>query len=197
MNKNISKVLVKLTNVLNQSNSLWSIGASMMLYLRGIEIDVHDIDIMVDQEDFNIVCDNLLKICEEIKVDVSSIFKTKYFRRFVCDSIEIDVMSGMGIYHKNGFFDYQFNKEAIEYAIHINSITLPLSYIEDWYVFYHLMGNRDETIRKIEQYFNKNSYQSHRFSCLLDLSIPNHLRQLLSDFIERELIVNETQNFEL
>lgn len=188
MSVNLNNVLFKMANILNQSNITWAIGASMMLKLSEVDLDVHDIDIMVYQDDFEQACSYLIEICDEIRVDESNLFRTKQFKRYVCDGIEIDIMSGMGIIHKLGFFEFQFKKKDIEKIICVDSIELPLCYIEDWYVFYHLMPNRYATLQKIERYFNENKFNPIRFSYLLDLSIPFHIRLLLTELIENENI---------
>lgn len=188
MNKNLNGVLFRMANILNQTNITWAIGASMMLNLSEIDIDVHDIDIMVSQDDFALACNALIGICDEIRVEESNLFRTKQFKRYVCDGIEIDIMSGMGIIHKLGFFEYQFKKEDIEKVMYVDSTRLPLCYIEDWYIFYHLMSNRYTTLQKIERYFNEKTFNPTRFSNLLDLSIPFHIRLLLTELIENENI---------
>lgn len=188
MENNHNSILIKIAKVLNQSNLTWAIGASMMLKLRDFEMNVHDIDIMVDQDNFELACTCLNEYGNEIVVDESKLFKTKYFKRYNCDGIEIDIMSGMGIVHKTGLFDYQFKKEDIDKVLVIDTINLPLCYVEDWYIFYHLMPNRYETIQKIHDYFNENQFDIHRFKKLLDLDIPYSIQLLLTELIENKNI---------
>lgn len=188
MENKLKSELLIIANQLNYSNITWAIGASMMLKLRDFDINVHDIDIMVHQDDFEIACNRLNEVCEEISVAESNLFRTKHFKRFKCDDIEIDIMSGMGIMFKTGFFDYQFNKDDIEKVIQFDSIKLPLCYIEDWYVFYHLMPNRYPTIQKIEIFFNENRFISERFNRILKLDIPYHIQLLLTELIENKNI---------
>lgn len=180
------EVLFTLANKLNQSNITWAIGASMMLKLRDIDVNVHDIDIMVIQDDFERACKNINEISDEVSVDESSIFKTKQFKRFVCNGIEIDIMTGMGITHRLDIFDFRFTKNDIEKTVNINTIKLPLCYIEDWYVFYQIMPNRMSTIQKIEHYFNEYNFDSTRFSTLLELSIPFYIHQIITKLIENK-----------
>lgn len=177
-------VLFKIAIELNQSNITWAVGASMMLKLRDFDMIVHDIDIMVDQNDFELACIKLNNLGNEINVEESKLFKTTCFKRYNCDGIEIDIMSGMGIVHKTGFFDYQFKKEDIDKVLVIDSIKLPLCYIEDWYIFYHLMSNRYETIQKIHDYFNNNHFNNTRFIKLRNLIIPYPIQLLLTELIE-------------
>ncbi len=188
MDHNHQSVLIKIAKVLNQSNITWAVGASMMLKLRDFDMNVHDIDLMVDQNDFELACMKLNNLGNEISVEESKLFKTTCFKRYNCDGIEIDLMSGMGIVHKTGFFDYQFKNEDIDKVILIDSISLPLCYIEDWYVFYHLMSNRYETIQKIHDYFNDNPFNTSRFIKLRKLNIPYHVQLLLTELIENKNI---------
>lgn len=181
-------ILIKIAKELNQSKVTWAIGASMMLKLRDFDMNVHDIDIMVNQDDFELACTCLNNLGNEIVVEESKLFKTKYFKRYNCDGIEIDIMSGMGIIHKSGFFDYQFKFEDIEKELIIDTINLPLCYVEDWYIFYHLMPNRYETIQKIHDYFNNHQFNTQRFKKLLNLEIPYPIQLLLTELIENENI---------
>jgi len=188
MDNNHIKVLIKLAKALNQLKITWAVGASMMLKLRDFDVDTHDIDIMVDQDDFELACTCLNDYGNEIVVDESKLFKTKYFKRYNCDGIELDIMSGMGIVHKTGLFDYQFKIEDIDKVFVIDTIKLPLCYVEDWYIFYHLMPNRYETIQKIHDYFNENKFDIQRFRNLLDLDIPYSIQLLLTELIENKNI---------
>ena len=44
-------VLCKIAHALNKENVTWVVGASLLLYLKGIVNDFHDIDILVLEED--------------------------------------------------------------------------------------------------------------------------------------------------
>jgi len=188
MENKLELTLLKIANQLNHTNITWAIGASMMLKLSGFDMNVHDIDLMVTNDDFDLACKCLKDIVEEIRVDESDLFRTKNFKRFKCDDVEIDLMSGMGIVNKFNFFDYQFSKDDIAKIIELDSIALPLCYIEDWYVFYHLMTNRFVTIQKIEAFLNENHFNSERFSKLIKLSLPIDIQLLLTELIENKNI---------
>ena len=44
-------VLQKIAAEFNKDNLLWAIGASLLLYFKGVAEVFHDIDIMVDEKD--------------------------------------------------------------------------------------------------------------------------------------------------
>jgi hypothetical protein len=188
MKDNHFNVLKRIACIFNESNITWALGASMMLKLRHFDIDVHDIDFMVNSDDFEKACFLLNQLGKLIPVEESTLFKTSNFKRFICEEISIDLMSGMGIQHKSGYFDYQFKINDIDLRTHLDSIEIPLCYLEDWYVFYHFMPNRENTIQKIEAYFNEHQYNSNRFVKLLNLSLTNQIRVVLTDLIENENI---------
>lgn len=52
-------VLQKITAEFNKDNLLWAIGASLLLYFKGVAEVFHDIDIMVDEKDVE-RCKNIL-----------------------------------------------------------------------------------------------------------------------------------------
>ena len=52
-------VLQKIAAEFNKDNLLWAIGASLLLYFKGVAEVFHDIDIMVDEKDVE-RCKNIL-----------------------------------------------------------------------------------------------------------------------------------------
>lgn len=183
--EHIDSIFNQLAQLFNSNHINWALGGSLLLKLSGINVDVNDIDIMIQEKDFEL-CINLLKdVSIECEVQESEIFKTKYYRKFKWDNIEIDCMSGMCIHGSNHIFDYQFDHK--EKDIKINHTIIPLCYIEDWYILYHLMPNRETKVRIIEQYFKHHSVNQLRFNYLLNLDIPYINRVLIDEFIQEKM----------
>ena len=49
------KLLKRIAHQFNKFNVTWALGASMMLYLKGIAREFHDIDLMISNDDVEIV----------------------------------------------------------------------------------------------------------------------------------------------
>lgn len=183
MNRNILTTIVKVSHEMNKESIRWAVGASMMLKLRGIDIEVHDIDLMVHEDDFELAHSCLLSFCEEIRVESSNLFKTRYFKRYSYMNTEIDLMSGMGIMHKTGLFNDRF--ETFEISVRYENVEIPLCYIEDWFVFYHLMPERTKTINRIDLYFSTHPINKARIIRILELNLPDSLRSELLALIDK------------
>lgn len=150
--ENLEKKLTTLSHiakVFNEKNVTWAVGASMLLYFKGIASEFHDIDLMVAEEDVEIVKDLLLSF-GSIKAPNPNIkYKTKYFLEFIVDGIDIDVMAGFIIVNKDEDFYFPLKKENINDYTVVNEIKIPLQSVEEWRYYYDLMG-RDEKVKMID-----------------------------------------------
>lgn len=182
MNNSLMYVLFEVTQRFNELSIIYGIGASTMLKLRGIDISVHDIDIMIKEDQFMLAYYCLVSFCDEQVVEPSNLFKTQYFKRFTYKGIEIDLMSGMGIVHESGIFNYEF--DLSDKCIEFEKTLVPICYLEDWFVFYHLMPNRFKTIGLIKSYFLSYPINKPRLLKIIELSLPNEVRQALLMFID-------------
>ncbi|MDP3442052.1 MAG: hypothetical protein Q8T08_04250 [Ignavibacteria bacterium] len=177
MNTELKHVLFEVSQKLNNLSIIYGVGASTMLKLRGIDISVHDIDIMVKDNQFMLAYNCLMTFCDEQIVEPSSLFKTTHFKRFSYKGIDIDLMSGISIVHESGIFKYSF--DMAEKCLELEKILVPICFMEDWFVFYHLMPNRVNTINLIKSYFLSHPVNKSRLLKIIDLSLPNELRQAL------------------
>lgn len=181
MESAIENSLIKIAQVFNVNKINWAIGASTMLRLRGIEISVHDIDLMVSDNDFLLAHTLLSSFCVEQSVTESKLFKTLNFKRYTYNEIDIDLMAGFGIIHKEGLFDYHF--KDYDGSTILNGVNIPLCYVEDWLVFYNLMPNRTNTIRLIDSYIVNHPLNRLRLDQLLELTLPQSVRNALISLI--------------
>jgi hypothetical protein len=177
MDTQLKLVICEVTQTFSENSILYGIGASTMLKLRGIDISVHDIDIMVKEDQFILAYKCLMTFCDEQIVEPSSLFKTTHFKRFSYRGIDIDLMSGISIVHESGIFKYNF--DMAEKCLVLENTLIPICYMEDWFVFYHLMPNRVNTINLIKSYFLSHPLNKSRLLKIIDLTLPNELRQAL------------------
>jgi hypothetical protein len=175
--------LLEVAQELNHLSIIYGVGASTMLKIREIDIHVHDIDIMVKEDQFILAYKCLMSFCDELIVEPSSLFNTRYFKRFNFKGIDIDLMSGIGIVHESGIFKYNF--DMAEKCIELENILVPICFMEDWFVFYHLMLNRVNTINLIKSYFLSHPVNKSRLLKIIELSLPNNLRQVLLMYTDK------------
>ncbi len=152
LNKKII-TLKKVAKILNESNITWALGASCLLYFKGITEDFNDIDVMVLEEDAQKAKDVLKEIGILISNEDNKNYKTCHFYEFIIDEIEFDIIAGFTINKENKDYYLPLNPSKIEKII-VDKIDIYLDNLEDWLYYYKLM-DRKLKIDMINNYFIK------------------------------------------
>lgn len=152
------ELLEKIAYYFNKENVEWALGASMLLYFKGITTEFHDIDLMVSTDDAKKVKDILLGMgkIQESNQNQDSIYRTKIFMEFVIDDIDVDVMVGLAIIYEGKLYDCSLSKDQIVEKIKLGKELVPLQSPQLWCKYYQLMG-RKEKVKMIERYLLKTS----------------------------------------
>jgi hypothetical protein len=148
-------LLSQIAKELNNKEVTWAIGASMLLYFKGIVSEFHDIDIMVTEEciDQTIEILSSFGIMQSPNPNVS--YKTNHFIEFLVEGVEIDVMAGLVILNQEKEHRFTLTKENIKEFTEINGVRIPLQSLEEWRTYYHLMG-REEKVNLIDAWQKRN-----------------------------------------
>lgn len=152
-------VLSYIAEELNHKNVTWALGASMLLYFKGISPEFHDIDIMVDEKDVETLKQVLLSLGNLRPPKPNTKYKTKHFLEFNINGVDIDVMAGFTIVNEDHEYYFPLKKENIYDYTEIHGITIPLQSVEEWRKYYELMG-RDEKVKMIDGAVNCNYMNS-------------------------------------
>jgi hypothetical protein len=129
------------------------VGGSMMLFLRGVEVDVHDIDIMVDQMDYIRASHLLGSIAKPVEKEPNSIYQTTYFQMYQMGDISIDIMAEFKVtINDDALFHYPSLMLVGERMVHPKVGNIMLMLLEDWLVIYQLI-HRPQKVRDICLYF--------------------------------------------
>lgn len=91
------ELLKEIARRFNTANITWALGASMLLYFKGITSTFHDIDLMISNEDVESVRKILSEMGELQSPNPNPKYKTKAFMEFVINSMDVDVMAGFAI----------------------------------------------------------------------------------------------------
>ncbi|MCR1971917.1 hypothetical protein [Clostridium cochlearium] len=150
--ENKFKVLSKIAKQLNDNNITWAIGASLLLYIKGISSEFNDIDIMVAESDVQALKNILLTLGELQPKNPNIQYKTKQFLEFKVEDVDIDVMAGFIIVNKGRDFYFPLDKDDIADYAEINGVKIPLQSVEEWRNYYELMG-RTEKVKMIDDKF--------------------------------------------
>ena len=171
----------------NHSNIVWAVGASLMLNQFGLIKDPNDIDILVAIEDINKADDILKNIGEKKEPKKVSTYSTKYFYKYLVNKINIDVMAGFAINHTKGLYGYVFDNDSISTIKRINKVDIPFTSLEDWYVIYQLIPNRESKVDLIEKYLLANGIKNPE---LLKRALRGNLTLEVRGKVEKMLSLN-------
>ena len=179
LNKDV--ILLELAEFLNSNKINWALGASFMMKLRSIEVDVNDIDLMIHERDFDHACQLISKHGIEKPISYSSVFQTERYKKFEYKDLSIDCMAGMTIHTDSRIIKYHFD-QAESYVI-LGNANIPLCYLEDWYVLYRCMPNRQSKVEMIETYFINHRANKERIKKLLFIDLNDDDKQALMNLI--------------
>ncbi|SET61204.1 hypothetical protein SAMN05443270_0681 [Lacrimispora sphenoides] len=144
-------VLARIAEEFNHKDVTWAVGASLLLYFKGITSEFHDIDIMIAEEDVETVKDTLLSLGDIQQPNPNAKYKTKCFLEFHVDDVDIDAMAGFVIVNQDKEYYFPLKKENIKDFTEVHGIKIPLQSVDEWRNYYELMG-RNEKVKMIDTY---------------------------------------------
>lgn len=169
--------LSRLAEKLNQLGIVWAAGASSVLYEHGLTSSVNDLDILVRLEDAAKLDAFLEPYAVKPPETDHPKYKTAFFREYVVDGTEIDLISGFAIVHDQGVYHYQFDYDAIDRVAILNGVGVPMAALEDWYVLYMLMDRKENKVELIETHFGANGIEApYRLQKALQQPLPENVR---------------------
>lgn len=153
LNKKI-KLLKEIAQRFNTAYITWALGASMLLYFKGITSTFNDIDLMISNDDAESVRKILSEMGELQPPNPNPKYKTKVFMEFVINSIDVDVMAGFSILNDGKIYDCSLDKDQIVEWFTLGNTKIPLQSPLLWCEYYKLMG-RKEKVDMIERVLSK------------------------------------------
>ncbi len=170
---------------LNESNIVWGVGASILLNQFGLIDNPKDIDIFVDIKDIDRVDKILKSIGKKKQWEETTIYSTKYFYEYIVRGIDIDLMAGFAVNHSSGVFEYVFDHKSMSEFKVVNGIKIPFTSLEDWYVIYQLIPNRETKVNMIEKYLLSNGIKNifllqRAMKGCLPIQVRNRVKSILS-----------------
>lgn len=147
-------VLTKVAKELNVNNITWAIGASLLLYFKGITGEFNDIDIMVAENDVEKIKKILLSFGKLYPKNPNIQYKTKDFMEFNIEGIDFDVMAGFTIINNNVEHYFPLEKKNIKEHFDLQDVAIPLQSLEEWLTYYKLM-DRTEKVKMINNYIGE------------------------------------------
>lgn len=170
---------------LNNKNIVWGVGASILLNHYGLIEKPNDIDILVDIKDIDKIEKIFNQIGERKQQEETTIYSTKYFYEYIVKETDIDIMAGLVINHRTGKFEYTFDCKSTVELQKINGVDIPFNSLEDWYVIYQLIPNREVKVKLIEEYLLSNGIKypfvlERALEQNLPIQIKNRIKTILA-----------------
>jgi len=151
----MNNVIINITREFRKADIHWGIAGSKLLNFYGITETVNDLDLIVTIEDVDSALLILDKMGTRIEIPNKSEYFTESFTRYLIDGIELDMMANFKIKHEAGIYDFQFDRTTKVQTFQLEEELIPLTSLEEWYIAYLLMKNRDSKAQIIEEYFLK------------------------------------------
>lgn len=149
------ELLREIAKAFNHQHITWALGASLLLYLKGVSSSFHDLDLLVSYEDVEKVKDILSHLGQLQYSPHNDMYQTKVFLEYKIDGIDVDVMASFAIVFEDKVFDCSLTKEQIVEYYNLDDIKIPLQSLELWADYYQLMG-RKKKVEMIETFLSKN-----------------------------------------
>ncbi len=154
MNK-ITKTLEYFATILNKNEITWALGGSFLLHFKGIQTEVNDIDILIDESDYIKLLDVLKKFPYQY-LKHNEKYSTTHFFSLTISDIHFDLMLGFKVKTSEGTYIFPFNQDLREKITSKNNVDIYLSSLDEWYNAYRAM-NRIDKILLLEEYYEKNN----------------------------------------
>lgn len=171
---------------LNDADITWGVGASILLNTFGLIEKPNDIDIFISIDDIQKADEILKSIGKKKEWEKVSTYSTKYFYEYVINEIDVDVMAGFVVNHNDGSFKYIFDGSSISKFKSINGVNIPFTSLEDWYVIYQLIPNREDKVEMIEKYIlsngiGKRSLLERSLEGCLPIEVRKNVQRMLKE----------------
>ncbi len=153
-------ILTKIAEKFAKQKISWALGASGMLFIRGVVSDFNDLDLIIAKEDEKKALTILRKLGSEKKLTSKPEYCSEGFYNFMIDKIDIDVIVNFGILAHHQKYIFPLVNSSLDYAYSVNNVVIPLQTLNEWSYYYHLMG-RDHKVKLINGFLQQpNTYHA-------------------------------------
>lgn len=139
----------------NQTDNMWGVGGSLLLNFHHLIDKPNDIDILVDEKNTTQFNSIMFSMAESQEAKSLKPFKTAFFSKYRMDQVTIDIMGGFAIEHSEGVYTLPINQESIVEYKKVEGVRIPLCSLEDWYILYWLIPNKQPKAILLENHFLK------------------------------------------
>lgn len=137
---------------LEHENITWGVGGSLLLSFYHLINNPNDIDILVNESNAAELNELMITIGKPKEAKTTNPFRTTNFSKYTIEDVDIDIMGGFAVQHNNGVYRLFLQQDSIVDYKKINGVNIPLCSLEDWYILYWLIPNKQEKAILIENY---------------------------------------------
>ncbi len=153
MEKKIDR-LIDVCSRLQEQRISFAWGASVLLYFSSLVTSFGDLDLFVNDQDMPKVLHALRDLGPLDESKKKEPYRTRSFYTLNAEGVSIDVMGGFAVCQGEQIAEVYISADAIEREYLWGDVLIPLMYLEDWLVFYRLMGRLDK-VALLEEHFKK------------------------------------------
>ncbi|MFS0821425.1 hypothetical protein [Bacillus sp. 1P02SD] len=159
---------------------VWGVGGSLLLSFYGLVQHPNDIDLLVNEEDAVWFNKKLEVLGTPIEAKSLHPFRTRHFAKFRVGRFNIDSMGGFAIEHEEGVYRLPFDENSLVGRVD----GIPLSSLEDWFVLYLFIPNRQDKATRIEEHFKKNGVEHPwLLARALNQPLPHEIREKIEKIL--------------
>lgn len=145
------QVLARVARALNGEGILWAVGASFLLYAKGIVDDFGDFDIMIADADAGRARQVFDTLGRQKPGKPNPKYATRMFLEYVVDGVEFDLMAGFTVIADGRAHAFSLDADGVAEMLPIGGVPIPLQSVEAWRTFYVLM-DRPHKVALIDAY---------------------------------------------
>jgi len=162
----LDRALARIARAFEDDGVPFGICSSMLLALRGLDVEPHDLDLLVGEGTFDAARESLHRLGADLGQErrhPHAVYGTRRFAEGTLDGVEVDLMEGLSVQGAYGEYRYELTPDAIERYVPApepesladpttRPVLLPLTALEDWAVLYRLIPDRVAKAEAIERH---------------------------------------------
>ena len=163
----LDHALVRIALAFAVNGITWGLCSSMLLALRGLPIEPHDLDLLVAEDAFEEACRALERIGgipAPARTEPQPVYGTRCFAEYEVDGVEVDVMAGLSVLGSCGEYRYDLAEGTLDRYVsveeprgagvaEVSAASIPLTFLGDWFVLYQLIPGRAAKTDAVEEFF--------------------------------------------
>ncbi len=162
----LDRALARVARAFAAAGVPFGVCSSMLLALRGLDVEPHDLDLLVAEGSFDAAREALRGLGADFspeRTQPHAVYGTRRFAEATLDGAEIDLMEGLSVFVPEAEYRFDLRTETVDRLVpapepdaladpDASPALLPLTSLEDWFVLYLLIPGRAAKAAGIERH---------------------------------------------